>query len=85
MPLLQQSTDESPYRQLDLYVSNLDPAAIMDDDDLAKLFRPYGTVIGAKLALNHVGHSLGLGVVRMSAPQEAEYARTSVQGKGELL
>ena len=75
--------DETPYHQLELYVSNLDPAAIIDDDDLAKLFRPYGSVVAAKLALNHVGRSLGLGVIRMNTPQEAEYARTSVQGKGE--
>ena len=71
-----------PDRQLDLYIANLDPVAIVDDDDLYKLFKPYGSVIGARLGVDHNGYSTGTGVVRMSTPAEAERARTNIQGKG---
>lgn len=68
---------------VDLYVSNLDPVAVVDDDDLAAIFRTYGNVMGAKLAVDHNGHSLGVGFVRMSTAQEAEVARLQVQGRGQ--
>jgi RNA recognition motif-containing protein len=68
---------------IDLYVSNLDPVAILDDDDLAAVFRQFGTVIGAKLAIDANGTSLGVGFVRMGSPQEAEHARLQMQGRGE--
>ena len=72
-------------RQLELYVSNLDPCAILDDEDLARLFGEYGTVLSAKLAVNAgTGQSLGYGVVKMSSSQEADFARTQIQGQGEL-
>ena len=71
-------------RQLELYVSNLDPCAILDDEDLARLFSEYGTVLLAKLAVNAgTGQSLGYGVVKMSSSQEADFARTQVQGQGK--
>lgn len=67
---------------MELYVSNLDPVAIVDDDDLADLFKPYGSVISASLALDPNGQSLGVGVVKMSNAAEAEVARTQIQGRG---
>ena len=72
-----------PIQSVDLYVSNLDPVAILDDEDLASVFKQFGTVIGAKLALDMNGHSMGVGFVRMSNPQEAEYARLQMQGRGK--
>lgn len=68
---------------VDLYVANLDPVAILDDEDLASVFKQFGTVIGAKLALDPNGNSMGVGFVRISTPQEAEYARLQMQGRGE--
>lgn len=73
----------TPNHQTELYVSNLAPAAIIDDDDLAKLFRPFGTVLSASLALSSTGTSLGVGVVKMANAYEAEVARMNVQGLGE--
>lgn len=67
---------------VDLYVSNLDPVAILDDEDLASVFKQFGTVVGAKLATDPNGNSLGVGFVRMSNPQEAEHARLQMQGRG---
>ena len=54
----------------------------MDDEDLALLFKPFGTVLNARLALDHRGVSLGIGVIRMSNVAEAELARIHVQGRG---
>lgn len=73
-----------PARQRELYVANLDPVAIVDDDDLARLFMPYGIVLSAKLAVDANGHSMGTGVVKMSTAAEADMARTRIQGRGEL-
>lgn len=70
---------------VDLYVANLDPVAILDDEDLASVFKQFGTVIGAKLALDPNGNSMGVGFVRMSSPQEAEHARLQMQGRGESI
>ena len=68
---------------IDLYVANPDPVAILDDEDLASVFKQFGNVIGAKLALDPNGQSMGVGFVRMSCPQEAENARLQMQGRGE--
>lgn len=70
-------------QSVDLYVSNLDPVAILDDEDLASVFKQFGTVIGAKLALDATGNSMGVGFVRMGNSQEAEYARLQMQGRGK--
>lgn len=72
-------------QSVDLYVSNLDPVAILDDEDLASVFKQFGTVIGAKLALDANGNSMGVGFVRMSNAQEAEYARLQMQGRGRIV
>lgn len=70
---------------VDLYIANLDPVAILDDEDLASVFKQFGNVVGAKLALDANGQSMGVGFVRMATPQEAEHARLQMQGRGKQV
>lgn len=42
------------------------------DDKLRQTFTPFGTVVLAQVVRDEWGHSLGLGVVHMSCPEDVE-------------
>ncbi len=42
------------------------------DDQLRQTFAPFGTVMFAQVLRDPLGHSLGLGIVHMSRPEEVE-------------
>jgi cold-inducible RNA-binding protein len=44
----------------------------MKDEDLGRLFTPFGTVLHARLIRNFDGDSIGFGIVEMSSPYEVE-------------
>ncbi len=68
-----------------LYVGNL--PFNHNDDELQKLFTPYGQVISAKVIIDHFnGRSRGFGFVEMSSRSEGQKAmesmnRTSINGR----
>ena len=42
------------------------------DDKLREAFTPFGTVVLARVLRDEWGHSLGLGIVHMSSPEDVE-------------
>jgi RNA recognition motif-containing protein len=42
------------------------------DDKLRQAFTPFGTVLLAQVLRDESGHSLGLGIVHMSCPEDVE-------------
>jgi RNA recognition motif-containing protein len=46
---------------------------------LLQIFVPFGTVESAQVVRDADGHSLGLGVVRMSCPEEVEHIFSAQQ------
>jgi RNA recognition motif-containing protein len=42
------------------------------DDKLRETFTPFGTVVLAQIVRDEWGHSLGLGIVHMSCPEDVE-------------
>ena len=65
---------------MNLYVSNLGFA--VNDDDLMKLFSPYGQISGAKVITDKVtGRSRGFGFVEMSSDDDGNKAIKDLAGK----
>jgi len=65
---------------MNMYISNLGLHA--SDDDLRKLFEPYGRVSSAKVILDRfTGNSRGFGFVEMDSVEEANRAITTLNGK----
>lgn len=63
-----------------LYVSNL--GFSVGDDELKKLFEPFGEVISAKVINDRsTGRSRGFGFVEMSSGEEAATAISKMNGK----
>ena len=62
---------------MNLYVGNLPFQTT--ENDLAELFSPYGTVVGAKIITDReTGRSRGFGFVEMAERSEGEQAITSL-------
>lgn len=64
-----------------IFISGLDPVAILDDDDFRHALEPYGAVTAASLSRDQEGISRGFGVVTFSAEAEASAARDHLDGK----
>jgi RNA recognition motif-containing protein len=65
---------------MNLYVSNL--GFQVNDDDLMKLFTPYGQVTSAKVITDReTGRSRGFGFVEMPVDEEARKAIKELEGK----
>jgi RNA recognition motif-containing protein len=65
---------------MNMYVSNL--GFQTSDDDLRKLFEPFGQVSSAKVITDReTGKSRGFGFVEMSSDTEADKAISSLNGK----
>jgi len=65
---------------MNMYVSNL--GFHTTDDDLRKLFEPFGQVSSAKVITDReTGRSRGFGFVEMSSNDEAGQAMTKLNGK----
>ena len=65
---------------MNMYVSNL--GFHTTDDDLRKLFEPFGQVSSAKVITDReTGRSRGFGFVEMSSSTEADKAMGSLNGK----
>ena len=65
---------------MNMYVSNL--SFHTSEDDLRKLFEPFGAVSSAKVIMDReTGRSRGFGFVEMGADNEAEAAIKSLNGK----
>lgn len=65
---------------MNMYVSNLGFHA--SDDDLRKLFEPFGQVTSAKVINDReTGRSRGFGFVEMTSDTEAETAMAKLNGK----
>lgn len=63
-----------------MYVSNLDFQT--NEDDLRKLFEPFGAVSSAKLITEReTGRSRGFGFVKMDSDAEANNAMASLNNK----
>lgn len=63
-----------------MYVSNLGLHA--SDDDLRKLFEPFGQVSSAKVITDRLtGNSRGFGFVEMDSEAEASQAMNGLNGK----
>jgi RNA recognition motif-containing protein len=63
-----------------MYVSNL--GFHVTDDDLRKLFEPFGGVSSSKVILDRdTGRSRGFAFVEMSSDEEAKKAMQSLDGK----
>ena len=63
-----------------VYVGNLEYATT--DQDLTKMFEPYGTVQSAQVIMDRdTGRSKGFGFVEMGSDQEAQAAITALNGK----
>jgi RNA recognition motif-containing protein len=63
-----------------MYVSNL--GFHTTDDDLRKLFEPFGQVSSAKVIMDReTGRSRGFGFVEMASSTEAEQAMGKLNGK----
>lgn len=61
-----------------VYVKNIDDG--IDEEKLASIFAPYGTVVSKKIMRNEKGISRGFGFVVFSKPEEAQKAISSVHG-----
>ena len=46
---------------------------------LRKIFVPFGTVVSAQVLRDTSGHSIGLGVVHMSCPEDVEHIFSAQQ------
>jgi len=65
---------------MNMYVSNL--GFHISDDDLRKLFEPFGQVSSAKVITDREsGRSRGFGFVEMSSGTEADQAMGKLNGK----
>ena len=65
---------------MNLYVSNL--GFHVTEEDLRKLFEPFGQVSSAKLITDReTGRSRGFGFIEMPAEQDANKAMTGLNGK----
>lgn len=65
---------------MNMYVSNLGLHA--SDDDLRKLFEPFGQVSSAKVITDRLtGNSRGFGFVEMDSEAEASQAMNGLNGK----
>ncbi|MFZ9388168.1 MAG: RNA recognition motif domain-containing protein [Chitinophagaceae bacterium] len=65
---------------MNMYVSNLGLHA--SDDDLRKLFEPFGQVSSAKVITDRLtGNSRGFGFVEMDSAAEASQAMNGLNGK----
>lgn len=65
---------------MNMYVSNL--GFHVTDDDLRKLFEPFGTVSSAKVISDReTGRSRGFGFVEMDSADEAGKAMSDLNGK----
>ncbi len=53
-----------------IHISGL--SFICTDEELLQTFAPFGTVMFAQVLRDPLGHSLGLGIVHMSRPEEVE-------------
>lgn len=63
-----------------MYVSNL--GYHINDDDLRKLFEPFGQVTSAKVINDRdTGKSRGFGFVEMNSDTEADHAMSKLNGK----
>ena len=63
-----------------VYVGNLEYATT--DQDLTKMFEPYGTVQTAQVIMDRdTGRSKGFGFVEMNSDQEAQAAIAALNGK----
>jgi cold-inducible RNA-binding protein len=63
-----------------VYVGNLEYATT--DQDLTKMFEPYGTVQSAQVIMDRdTGRSKGFGFVEMGSDQEAQAAIAALNGK----
>lgn len=65
---------------MNMYVSNL--GFHTSDDDLRKLFEPFGQVLSAKVITDReTGRSRGFGFVEMESGTEAQQAMSKLNGK----
>lgn len=64
-----------------VFISGLDPVAILDDDDFRRMLEIYGNVTAASLSRDHEGISRGFGVVTYATEDEASSARDHLDGK----
>ena len=62
-----------------LYIGNL--AESSTEQGLRGLFSAYGTVLNAKITVDHKGRSKGFAFVEMGAKQDAELAITKLNGE----
>lgn len=64
-----------------IFITGLDPAAILDEEDLSNCLKIYGTVVACSLSRDEHGVSLGYGVVTFASPNEASAAREALDGQ----
>lgn len=64
-----------------IFITGLDPAAILDDEDLANCLQLYGRIIACSLSRDERGISLGYGVATFGSPHEASAARNALDGQ----
>ncbi|CAO1631597.1 unnamed protein product [Sympodiomycopsis kandeliae] len=75
------STDNPAVDQYTVSVNGLDPVAIIDDDDLARLLSLYGRVVACSLSRGPAGFSLGHGVATFASTAEAANACQQLNGR----
>jgi len=64
-----------------IFISGLDPAAILDDEDLRHSLEPYGRIISCFLSKDDQGMSRGFGAVTFATADEASRAGLGLDGK----
>ncbi|CAO1632052.1 unnamed protein product [Parajaminaea phylloscopi] len=64
-----------------IFITGLDPVAILDEEDLSNCLQVYGTVVACSLSRDENGLSLGYGVATFAAPAEAAAAREALDGQ----